>query len=81
MHPDNVKELLIARLENATEIQVQGDGHKYEVTVVSADFEGMNPVKKQQLVYGALNEEIASGAIHAVTIKTHTPAQWQSLNA
>lgn len=81
MHPDNVKELLVSRLENASEILVQGDGYKYEVTVVSEAFEGMSPVKKQQLVYAALNEEIADGSIHAVTIKTFTPAQWQSQNS
>lgn len=81
MHPDNVKELLVSRLENAAEILVQGDGYKYEVTVVSEAFEGMSPVKKQQLVYAALNDEIADGSIHAVTIKTFTPAQWQSKNS
>lgn len=40
-------------------------------------FEGLSPVKRQQLIYGALSEEIASGALHAVSIKTYTPAQWQ----
>jgi acid stress-induced BolA-like protein IbaG/YrbA len=35
-------------------------------------------VKKQQLIYAALNEQIADGTIHAVNIRTYTPAQWQA---
>ena len=32
-------------------------------------------VKRQQLVFGALNDVIASGEIHAVHMKTYTPAE------
>jgi acid stress-induced BolA-like protein IbaG/YrbA len=41
-------------------------------------FNGLRPVKKQQLVYAALSEEIAAGDIHAVNIRTLTPAEWQA---
>ena len=41
-------------------------------------FEGLSPVKRQQLVYAALSDEIASGALHAISIKTFTPVQWQT---
>jgi acid stress-induced BolA-like protein IbaG/YrbA len=34
-------------------------------------------VAKQQLVYGALSEQIADGSIHAVNIKTFTTDQWR----
>jgi acid stress-induced BolA-like protein IbaG/YrbA len=30
------------------------------------------------MVYAAVNEHIASGAIHALTIKAYTPAEWQT---
>ncbi len=39
-------------------------------------FADLNKVKSQQLIYAALSDEIASGALHAITIKTFTPAQW-----
>jgi acid stress-induced BolA-like protein IbaG/YrbA len=58
---------------------VSGDGYKYEATVISSVFEGLSPVKKQQLVYGTVSEQITSGALHALTIKTYTPAEWQAL--
>lgn len=34
-------------------------------------------MKKQQLVYGALGECMADGSVHAVNIRTYTPAEWQ----
>jgi acid stress-induced BolA-like protein IbaG/YrbA len=76
MTADEIKALLAAAFSDA-EVQVQGEGGKFTVTVVSDRFEGMRPVAKQQLVYGPLNEHIASGAIHAVTMRTLTPEEWR----
>mgnify|MGYP001193678008 CR=1 FL=1 len=58
------------------EIQVQNDGNHYLVVAVGERFSGMSPVKKQQLVYGALNEPLTDGRIHALTIRAYTPEQW-----
>ena len=77
MDANTVEYLVRASFEDA-EIQVEGSGANYDITVVSPVFEGLRPVKKQQLVYGALNETIASGAIHAVNIKTFTPEEWSA---
>ncbi len=63
---------------NAEHVGVGGDGRHFEITVVSAHFEGQRPVKKQQLVYAVLNEKIADGSIHAVMMQTLTPAEWQA---
>lgn len=57
--------------------QVQVDGSHVNVVVVSAQFESLSTLKKQQMVYGALNQAIADGRIHAVHMKTFTPAEWQ----
>ncbi len=76
MHADEVKALLDAGLENC-EVQVQGEGSHFDILVVGEIFAGLRPVKKQQIVYAVLNEHIASGAIHAVNIRTLTPAEWQ----
>lgn len=54
---------------------VDGDGYQYLVEGVGTAFEGLNPVKRQQLVYGVLNPLIADGSLHAVTIRTYTPAE------
>lgn len=62
----------------AEQVLVGGDGRHFEITVVSSQFEGQRPVKKQQMVYAVLNERIADGSIHAVMMKTLTPAEWQN---
>ena len=50
-----------------------GGGDHLQVTVVSAKVEGLNGIKHHQLVYGALREDLASKAIHALAITTSTP--------
>ncbi|TVM08335.1 BolA family transcriptional regulator [Vreelandella aquamarina] len=77
MQPNEVKALLESRLEGC-EFYIQGEGCNFQVTAVGDVFDGLTPVKRQQLVYGALSNEIASGALHAISIKTFTPTQWES---
>jgi len=72
-----VKVLLQTHLQEC-EFLVQGEGNHYDITAIGAVFEGMRPVQKQQLIYAALTEQIADGSIHAVNIRTYTPAQWQA---
>jgi acid stress-induced BolA-like protein IbaG/YrbA len=72
-----VKVLLENHLQ-ACEVHVEGEGSHYDIEVVGAVFEGLRPVKKQQLVYAALKEQIADGSIHAVNIRTYTPSEWQA---
>ena len=51
-----------------------GGGDHLQVKVVSSAFTGLNRVKQHQLVYGALRQELASEAIHALALQTSTPA-------
>ncbi|MFQ3322732.1 MAG: acid stress-induced BolA-like protein IbaG/YrbA [Pseudomonadales bacterium] len=75
MQAQDIKALLEAKLENC-EVNVQGDGSHFDITVIGVMFDGLRAVKKQQLVYAVLSEEIASGAIHAVNMKLYTPQEW-----
>jgi len=72
-----VKELLQSHLPDC-EFHVQGEGANYDIDAIGECFDGLRPVKKQQLVYGALSDHIADGSIHAVNIRTYTNAQWQA---
>ena len=74
MQAAEIKALLEASIDGA-EAEVTIDGSHVNVVVVSSVFAGISPVKKQQLVYAVLNEQIASGAIHAVHMKTLTPEE------
>jgi acid stress-induced BolA-like protein IbaG/YrbA len=74
MQAEQVQALLQAGLEGC-DIEVRGDGSHFEIQVVGEVFDGLRPVRRQQLVYAVINEQIASGAIHAVNIRALTPAE------
>jgi len=76
MQAVEVKNIIETQISEATVITA-GEGCNFEVTVVSEKFEGLLPVKRQQLVYKCVENQIADGSIHALTIKAYTPAQWQ----
>jgi len=76
MQPEEIKALVQTQVPES-EVEVSIDGSHVNLVVVSAAFRGMSPVKKQQLVYGALSDSIANGTLHAVHMKTLTPEEWQ----
>jgi len=65
MQPEAVKQLLLDKLADC-DVDVSGDGRHFAIVVIGDIFAGLTPVKKQQLVYGALSELFADGSIHAV---------------
>jgi len=80
MHPNDIKNLIETNLDN-TEAHVQGeDGHHFDAIVISPLFEGKNRIQKQQLVHSALGQHLSDGTIHALSIKTFTPAEWREHN-
>ena len=76
MHPTEIESILRAALA-LDELYVQGDNGHFQVIAVSTLFAGMSRVKKQQTIYAPLTEQIASNAIHALSIKAFTPEEWQ----
>ncbi len=58
-----------------SELEVEGEGGRYEIYIVSELFAGMSRVKKQQTVYGPIKGLLADGRVHAVTIKAFAPAE------
>lgn len=58
------------------EVVVETDGYQYQLRAVGQEFEGLNKVKRQQLIYGCLNQQIVDGTIHAVVMQTFTPSEW-----
>ncbi len=62
--------------ESATHNVPKGSETHFRVTVVSPKFEGVSGVKRHQLVYATLREELAGG-VHALAIAARTPAEWR----
>lgn len=79
MEPEEIKQLIEAGISD-TQAIVTGESGKYEAIVISPAFEGMPMVKEHQLVYATVNDHIASGALHALTIKAYTPSEWEDVN-
>lgn len=77
MQPQDVKALLETRIESC-DFHVSGEGCNFQVIAVGDVFATLTPVRRQQFIYEALANEIASGELHAISIKTYTPAQWQN---
>jgi len=76
MEVSQIKALIESGLPSV-EATVTGDGYHFQAIVVGDCFDGKSMVQQQKMVYATLNEHITSGALHALTIKTYTPAQWE----
>ena len=72
-----VENLIRANYADA-KISIEGQGCDLSIQVVSEQFADLSMVKQHQGVMETLREVIASGRLHAVTLKTFTPSQWQS---
>lgn len=55
-------------------VSVALDGNRAVIEVTSQHFEGLSRVKQQQAVYACIQDYIADGRLHAVTIKASVPA-------
>ncbi|WP_437608573.1 BolA family iron metabolism protein IbaG [Erwinia sp. V71] len=75
MENSEIQSVLMSALP-LDEVHVTGDGSHFQVIAVGEMFAELNRVKKQQAVYAPLMEYIADNRIHAVSIKTYTPAEW-----
>ncbi len=50
-----------------------GGGDHFEARVIAAAFAGKSRIEQHQLVYAPLRDLLASGALHALALKTEVP--------
>jgi len=67
---------LIVENESKNHNVPKGSETHFKVTVVSDAFEGLGRVERHRLVHEILKEELAGG-VHALTITSRTPAEWE----
>jgi acid stress-induced BolA-like protein IbaG/YrbA len=75
VQPDQIKTYIQNGLE-CSHVEVSGDGHHFEAVIVSQLFRGKPKVQQHQLVYKALGERMRE-EIHALSMRTLTPEEWQ----
>ena len=77
--PQQVSDFIAAGL-HCEHVDVEGDGRHFFATIVSAEFDGLARVRRHQRVYAALGDRMRE-QIHALSMKTLTPAEWAAQGA
>jgi len=77
---DEVTRMVKHGVEDA-DVIIEGEGCDLVITVISGQFTDLPLVKKQQLVMATLKEPLASGKLHAVSVKAYTPDEWRQKQA
>ena len=79
MTPDQVK-AKIQTLAVGTDVEVMdltGTQDHYQAIIISPAFEGKMMMEQHRMVMATLQKEIDSGEVHALTMKTFSPAQYK----
>jgi acid stress-induced BolA-like protein IbaG/YrbA len=69
-------QILIAAGLACEHLDVSGDGRHWAAVIVSPAFEGKRLIQRHQLVYATLGQRIHTDEVHALSMKTYTPAEW-----
>lgn len=81
--PEEIKQTL-SKAFPVTLVETQdltGGGDHWQVIVVSPAFEGKGLIEQHRMVNEALKEPMADQRIHALSLKTYSPAQWEKLGS
>lgn len=74
MQSSQIRDLIQTGIQDA-QVEVLGDdGVHFEAVVISASFIGKLPLARHRMVYATLGD-LMGGAIHALSLKTLTPAE------
>ena len=63
------------------EVRVSGDGRHFDAIVISDAFSGKSMLEQHRMVYAVLGDRFDTDAVHALSIKTYTPEDWESIRA
>mmetsp|Transcript_12558 Transcript_12558/g.24339 ORF Transcript_12558/g.24339 Transcript_12558/m.24339 type:complete len:89 (-) Transcript_12558:574-840(-) len=77
--PESLERMIRESVANVSHLEIidlsDGCGDKFRITVVTDAFEGVKLLERHRMVQEAIDE--AMNHIHAVELKTYTPAQWE----
>jgi acid stress-induced BolA-like protein IbaG/YrbA len=75
MTADELQSIIAAGLR-CEHIELAGDGRHWYATIVSPEFEGKRAIQRHQRVYATLGQKMHTDEVHALSMKTYTPAEW-----
>jgi len=76
MQIDEIKKMIEVGMPDS-QVSLNGDGTHFEAVVISEAFEGKGMLQQHRMVYATLGDNIENTSIHALSMKTYTPAQWE----
>lgn len=74
MTPAEIERLIRSGFDDGIVEVASTDNTHFEATVVSAEFEGVRPLARHQLVYKTLGA-LVGNEIHALSIRAFTPQE------
>jgi len=77
MNAEQLQSIIAAGLP-CEHLEVSGDGRHWSAVIVSPAFEGKRAIARHQLVYATLGQRMHTDEVHALSMKTYTPTEWQS---
>ena len=77
MNLEILKQKILAGFEKA-DVEVSGEGCHCRAVVISDEFTGMKPLARQRKILAAVDDDIKSGALHALTIKAYTCNEYKN---
>ncbi len=75
MTAEQLRAIIAAGLD-CQHLEVGGDGRHWNAVVVSTAFEGLRLIARHQKVYATLGQKMHTDEVHALSMKTFTPAEW-----
>ncbi len=75
MNAEQLRSIIAAGLP-CTHLEVDGDGRHWSAVVVSEAFTGLRLIARHQKVYATMGQKIQTDEVHALSMKTYTPAEW-----
>ncbi len=76
MTADELKNTIASKLA-CDYIDLTGDGRHWYATIVSKAFTGKRAITRHQMVYATLGEKIKTDEVHALSMKTYSPEEYQ----
>jgi len=80
MTADELRSLITAGLP-CEHCATEGDGRHWYATIVSPAFEGKRLIQRHQQVYATMGGRLQTDEVHALSMKTFTPAEWAKQSA
>lgn len=78
MQIETLKQLIESGLPGS-EVTIDGDGTHFNALIICPTFANQSRIKRQQMVYDTVRTHLLDGSLHALSLKTLTPAEWQAI--